>query len=211
MFTGIVESMGAVVAMKSAGAGRRLVLRSAWPATSLALGESIAVDGVCLTVAGRRRPDRFEADVVAETLSRSTLGSLTVGERVNLERSLAVGERLGGHMVLGHVDGTVSVRRIARARGDWRLRLALPADLARYVALKGSVTLQGVSLTVAAVGAGTFDVALVPQTLERTTLGSLRVGHRLNLEVDVLARYLERLTAAPPASRRRGAVPRGSR
>ena len=145
-----------------------------------------------MTVALRRR-DRFFADVVAETLTRSTLKKLRPGARVNLERAMQVGDRLGGHFVSGHVDGTVAVQRIQKRGNDWRLRLGLPGTLARYVASKGSVALDGVSLTVAALDATGFEIALVPHTLEQTTLGGLRTGDELNLEVDLLARYLERL------------------
>jgi riboflavin synthase len=155
-------------------------------------GDSVAVDGVCLTVAERRR-DRFYADVVAETLARSTLGMLRSGHKVNLERSLRLGDRLGGHLVLGHVDGTVEAVALDRRGADCRMRVSLPPELARYVSLKGSVAVHGVSLTVAGLEPGSFEIALVPHTLERTTLGQVRPGDRLNVEVDLMARYLERL------------------
>jgi len=156
------------------------------------------VDGVCLTVAGRAR-DRFHADVVSETLARSTLGALRAGDAVHLERALRAGDRLGGHLVQGHVDGTVEVEWLRGRGGERRLRVGLPRDLARYVALKGSIALHGVSLTVAALDAQGLEVALVPHTLERTKLGRVAPGARLNVEVDLLARYLERLLA--PARR----------
>jgi len=155
-------------------------------------GESIAVDGVCLTVAARRG-DRFHADAVAETLSVTTLGHLSVGDSVNLERSLCLGDRLGGHLVQGHVDGTAAVQRVQRRGDDFRVRVELGPELRPYVARKGSVALQGASLTVAALGPDWFEVVLIPATLTRTTLGRLRPGDRVNVEVDLLARYLERL------------------
>jgi riboflavin synthase len=192
VFTGLVETVGKVVEVSPKRGSSRIAITSTLPVKELRDGDSVSVDGVCLTVASRRR-DRFFADVVAETLSRSTLGQLRAGDRVNLERSMQLGDRLGGHMVSGHVDATVEVRRFDKHGDDCRLRLALPPELARYVAPKGSVALQGVSLTVAAVEPSSFEIALVPHTLERTTLGRLRPGARLNLEVDLMARYLERL------------------
>jgi riboflavin synthase len=171
---------------------RRLVVSCPWGEEEIADGESVAVDGVCLTVAGRGE-GRFEADVVAETLARTTLGSLAPGSAVHLERALRLGDRLGGHLVQGHVDGMGEVRELRRRGGDVRLRMGLPLELRRYVALKGSIAVQGVSLTVAALDADAFEVALVPQTLSRTGLGRLQGGDRVNVEVDLLARYLESL------------------
>jgi riboflavin synthase len=192
MFTGLIETVGKVVEISPGRGSSRLAIASPLPAAELRDGDSVSVNGVCLTVASRRR-DRFYADVVAETLARSTLAKLRPGGQVNLERSMQVGDRIGGHFVSGHVDGTVEVRQFRKRGGDCRLSVTLPGELARYVATKGSVALDGVSLTVAAVDATGFEVALVPHTLERTTLGGLRKGDRLNLEVDLLARYLERL------------------
>ena len=193
MFTGLIEGLGSI-AHASQGPGlRRLEIRTPWPASQLVIGESVAVDGVCLTVA-TVKPDGFLADVVLETLSRTTLGDVEVGARVNLERSLRLSDRLGGHLVQGHVDGTVTVLDLCRAGGDVRMRCRAPMDLRRFLAEKGSVALSGVSLTLAAVGGDDFEVALVPETLSRTTLGGRRQGDRLNLEVDLVARYLDRLT-----------------
>ena len=194
MFTGLIEAVGKVVEISPGRGSSRIAISSSLPVAEIRDGESISVDGVCLTVSHRRR-DRFFADVVAETLSRSTLGKLRPGTRVNLERSMQVGDRLGGHFVSGHVDATVEVKRFQKRGNDCRLRLGLPAGLARYVAPKGSVALDGVSLTVASLEASAFEIALVPHTLEQTTLGGLRAGDELNLEVDLLARYLERLLA----------------
>jgi riboflavin synthase len=195
VFTGLIEALGRVVEVTPRRGSTRLGIVSALPLSELREGQSVAVDGVCLTVAGLRR-DRFVADVVAETLSRSTLGGLRPGGKVNLERAVRVGDPLGGHLVAGHVDATVEVTGTRRHGDDHRLSVTLPRELSRYVALKGSVALQGVSLTVAGVGEGGFDVALVPHTLRQTTLAGLRPGDRLNLEVDLLARYLERLLPA---------------
>ena len=192
MFTGLVETVGKVIEVSPRRGSSRIGISSPLPAAELRDGDSVSVDGVCLTVAERRR-DRFLADVVAETLARSTLGKLRAGDRVNLERSVRVGDRLGGHIVSGHVDDTVEVLRFQKRGDDCRLRLELPVELARYVAPKGSVALQGVSLTVASLDSTSFEIALVPHTLEQTTLGGLRAGARLNLEVDLLSRYLERL------------------
>ncbi|HXV74916.1 MAG TPA: riboflavin synthase [Candidatus Polarisedimenticolaceae bacterium] len=194
MFSGLIEAVGRVTDVAPRHGATRIGIESSLPAAELVDGESIAVDGVCLTVA-ERRTDRFLADVVAETLARTTLGRLRPGDPVNLERSLRLGDRVGGHLVLGHVDGTVRVRAVRRRGDDYRMRIDLPAALAPYVPYKGSVALQGVSLTVAGVGRGGFEVALVPHTLEWTTLGRFRAGETMNFEVDLLARYLERLIA----------------
>lgn len=198
MFTGLVETVGKVVAAARRAGSVRLAIESDLPSGEVKPGDSIAVDGVCLTasaIEGRR----ISFDVVAETLARTTLGAASAGRRVNLERALRLGDRVGGHLVQGHVDGTSRVLRIDRRGDDWRLRLELPASLARYVAAKGSVALQGVSLTVASVESGSFEVALVPETLRRTTLGSLAAGDEVHVEADLLARYLERLLDCGPA------------
>jgi riboflavin synthase len=192
MFTGLIEVVGKVTEVAARRGASRIGITSELSNGPLADGESIAVDGVCLTVA-ERRGSQFLADVVSETLARSTLGRLRPGDSVNLERSLRVGDRLGGHMVQGHVDGTVTVRAVVHRGADYRLRLAMTREMVRYVPFKGSVALQGVSLTVSAVDRATFEVALVPHTLKSTTLGRFRVGEKMNFEVDVLARYLERL------------------
>jgi riboflavin synthase len=194
MFTGIVEGTGTVVALTRSGTGdgARLEVDAPWPPGELAVGDSVAVDGCCLTVVART-PGGFAADLVAETLRRTALGRLTRGARVNLERPLALGGRLGGHLVQGHVDGVGRVLERQRVGEGEEIRLELPEDLARYVVEKGSIAVDGVSLTVAAVGPDWFTVALVPHTLAATTLGGRGPGDPVHLEVDVVAKYVERL------------------
>jgi riboflavin synthase len=200
MFTGLIESLGRVVRATPRAGSVRLAIRSGLPVADMRDGESVAVDGVCLTVA-RREGDLFEADAVPETLSRTTLAALRPGDPVHLERALALSDRLGGHLVQGHVDAVALVLGLVRRSGDVRLTVALPAGLRGFVVLKGSIALHGVSLTVAAVRARSFTVALIPETVARTTLGSVRPGTKLNVEVDLLARYLDGLMRARgPAS-----------
>lgn len=193
MFTGLIEGLGRIVAARTLRGSLRLEVALPERFGLLRAGDSVAVDGVCLTVAAATRK-RFQADVVRETLARTTLSRARAGRPVNLERALRVGDRLGGHWVQGHVDGTAPVKQLRLRAGDRRLRVGLARELRRYVALKGAVALQGVSLTVASLGRDWFEVALVPQTLACTTLGLLQAGDRLNVEVDLLARYLERLS-----------------
>jgi riboflavin synthase len=200
VFTGIVEELGRVVAVEQGEQSARLTVEGPVVAADAAHGVSIAVDGVCLTVV-EHDGARFTVDVMAETLSRSALAGVRPGQRVNLERAMAADGRFGGHVVQGHVDGTGRV--VAREPGDrWEVvTIALPPELAPYVVEKGSVTVDGVSLTVSALddAAGTFSVSLIPTTLELTTLGHRAVGDPVNLEVDVLAKYVERLLQARPA------------
>lgn len=202
MFTGLIEALGKVTALTSRRGGKRLAVAAELRGGEYTQGESIAVDGVCLTVSAFGRGS-FQADVIPETLSRTTLGRLRAGQIVNLERALRLGDRLGGHLVQGHVDATARVQDVHASGDDYRLRLELPAAIRRFVAFKGSVAVHGVSLTVSAAANDSFEVALVPETLERTTLSRLRRGDSVNVEVDLLARYLERLTGAgsePPAT-----------
>lgn len=198
MFTGIIEELGEVVAVENQGDSSRFRLRGPLVTADAQHGDSIAVNGVCLTVVGADDGE-FTADVMAETLHRSALGALGTGSRVNLERPMALGGRLGGHLVQGHVDGTGTVTE--RTPGDhWELvRVALPDGLARYVVEKGSITVDGVSLTVVEAGADFFTVSLIPTTLDLTTLGIKQPGDPVNLEVDVLAKYVERLLGADRA------------
>lgn len=198
MFTGIVEELGTIARLDRGTDSARLTVRGPLVTSDATHGASIAVNGVCLTVV-EHADGEFTVDVMAETLSRSSLGSLRAGDRVNLERAMAAGGRFGGHVVQGHVDGTAQV--LERVPGDrWELvRLSLPAGLARYVVEKGSITVDGVSLTVASIDDTSFTVSLIPTTLDLTTLGHKGIGDLVNLEVDVLAKYVERLMSAPTA------------
>ncbi|KOX25897.1 riboflavin synthase subunit alpha [Streptomyces sp. NRRL F-6491] len=192
VFTGIVEELGEVVAVEQLEDASRFRLRGPLVTEGAQHGDSIAVNGVCLTVV-EHGDGEFTADVMAETLKRSGLGALGVGSRVNLERPMAVGGRLGGHIVQGHVDGTGTV--LERTPSEhWELvKVGLPAPLARYVVEKGSITVDGVSLTVVEVGDDWFTISLIPTTLDLTTLGIKKSGDPVNLEVDVIAKYVERL------------------
>jgi riboflavin synthase len=200
VFTGIIEELGEIVATDDLGDAARLIIRGPVVTVDARHGDSIAVNGVCLTVVDVLPEGRFSADVMAETLNRSSLAILAVGSQVNLERAAAVNSRLGGHIVQGHVDGTGAV--IARSPSEhWEVvRIALPREISRYVVEKGSITVDGISLTVSALGTDEplgrgewFEVSLIPTTLALTTLGSAAVGTPVNLEVDVIAKYVERL------------------
>lgn len=201
MFTGLVQEVGEILGVEPrAGAGGsdariEIAFRSI-DASRLDLGASICVDGVCLTVAALAG-GRFAADVSGETLRVTTLGAKGAGARVNLEPSLRAGDSLGGHWVSGHVDGIAEVLHTANDARSLAVTLAAPGSLARYIARKGSVTLDGVSLTVNAVDGDRFSINLIPHTLEVTTLGALAPGVRVNLEIDLLARYVERLNSLP--------------
>jgi len=196
MFTGIVEELGEVVAVARGGDSAVLTLRGPLVTSDVSAGASIAVNGVCLTVVAHEAAT-FSVDVMAETLNRSSLGALTAGDVVNLERAMAASSRFGGHIVQGHVDGTGQI--VARTPGDrWEVvQFTLPPEVSRYVVEKGSITVDGVSLTVSAVTDNTFSVSLIPTTLGLTTLGHKRVGDLVNLEVDVIAKYVERLLTQP--------------
>ncbi|MER5481260.1 riboflavin synthase [Streptomyces sp. NPDC002734] len=195
MFTGIVEELGEVTAVEQLDDAARFRLRGPVVTEGAKHGDSIAVNGVCLTVV-EHEGDEFTADVMAETLKRSSLGALTVGSRVNLERPTPVGGRLGGHIVQGHVDGTGTILD-RQASEHWEVvRISLPAELSRYVVGKGSITVDGISLTVVEAGQDFFTVSLIPTTLALTTLGAKKAGDPVNLEVDVVAKYVERLTLA---------------
>ncbi|MFF4926798.1 riboflavin synthase [Kitasatospora sp. NPDC001261] len=205
MFTGIIEELGEVVSIEEIGDSSRIRLRGPVVCTGARHGDSIAVNGVCLTVVDSPAElaagtGEFSADVMAETLHRSSLGELAPGSRVNLERAMALGARLGGHLVQGHVDATG--RLLSREPGErdaagelrWEvLRFSLPDTISRYLVEKGSITVDGVSLTVVEAAADSFTVSLIPTTLALTTLGAKAVGEGVNLEVDVLAKYVERL------------------
>jgi riboflavin synthase len=192
MFTGLIETIGSVRRVVRTGGGARLELVAAWPDdTPPEQGDSVAVNGACLT-AVEPGPEAFSADLSPETLNRTLLAELRPGGKVNLERALKLGDRLGGHLVQGHVDAQVRVLAIQGEGGFQRWRLSLPAEHGDEVAEKGSVALDGVSLTVSANGGSWFEVALIPETLTATTLGTLAVGSRLHLETDVLAKYVAR-------------------
>ena len=205
MFTGIVEELGQVVEQVDLGDSMRMTISGPVVTSDAGHGDSIAVNGVCLTVVDVLPEGRFSADVMAETLNRSSLAALAVGSRVNLERAAAVNSRLGGHIVQGHVDGTGAV--ISRSpSANWEIvRISLPHNISRYVVEKGSITVDGISLTVSALGGDEplgrtadstdewFEVSLIPTTLALTTLGRAAPGTPVNLEVDVIAKYVERL------------------
>jgi riboflavin synthase len=192
MFTGIVEELGEIAELTDLGDAARLAVRGKTVTSDARHGDSIAVNGVCLTVVDVDG-ETFTADVMKETLDRSSLGALGVGDPVNLERAATLSTRLGGHLVQGHVDGVATVLS-RQAAQQWEVvTFTLPAALARYVAEKGSITVDGVSLTVAAVTGGTFSVSLIPTTLALTTLGRKGPGDPVNLEVDVIAKYVEKL------------------
>jgi riboflavin synthase len=199
MFTGIVSDVGQVIEMTSHGELRRLVLASAYDPASVALGASIANAGVCLTAVGveaRNGGARIAFDVGAETLAVTTLGGLREGGHVNLERSLKVGDELGGHMVSGHVDGVAEILSRRDFDGMAHFRFRAPKDCAKFIAVKGSIALDGTSLTVNAVDHDAFEVLLIPHTLAVTTWGDRKAGDRVNLEVDQMARYAARLIEA---------------
>ena len=197
MFTGIVEDLGEVESVDQQGDFARIYIRSSVVTSDARIGDSICVSGVCLTVTslvGGSPPTGFTADVMGETLRHSSLKSLSPGTPVNLERSVRLEDRLGGHLVQGHTDGTGTIQsRVSHT--DWDVvRISLPADLARYVVHKGSITVDGISLTVSSIEDDWFEVSLIPETLKRTTLGAKQPGDEVNLEVDVIAKYVEKLT-----------------
>jgi riboflavin synthase len=195
VFTGIVEELGELVSREQRPDAARFAVRGPLTSSDARPGDSIAVNGVCLTVVDVDG-EVFTADVIGETLRRSSLGSARIGDRLNLERAAKLGARLGGHLVQGHVDGTATLlsRTALEDEAPWELvRIGMPADLARYLVEKGSITVDGVSLTVIDVGADDFSVGLIPTTQQLTTLGLRRPGELVNLEVDVIAKYVERL------------------
>ncbi|WP_308608387.1 riboflavin synthase [uncultured Corynebacterium sp.] len=192
MFTGIVEELGEIREIHREADSITLTIRASTVLDDVHHGDSIAVNGVCLTVV-EFGDDFFTADLMQETLDRSSLGQVEVGSKVNLERATAVGQRLGGHIVQGHIDGTGEV--ISRTPGErWEVvRISLPEQLSKYVVEKGSIAVDGTSLTVSAVGEGFFEVSLIPTTLTDSVIGSASVGTKVNLEVDVLAKYVEKM------------------
>lgn len=200
MFTGIIEAVGTVSALESRGSDMRVTIRSGeLDLGDVKLGDSIAVNGICLTAVALPG-DGFVADVSGETLKRSAFVRLKVGSRVNLEKALTPTTRLGGHLVSGHVDGVGELLSLKNDGRSVRMRIQAPAELAKYIAEKGSITVDGVSLTVNAVDGALFDLNIVPHTMQETTLNDFVVGQRINLEVDLIARYLERLVLGDKAA-----------
>ncbi len=193
MFTGLIEDVGTVGAIEAGGDGARLQIVTEL-AAEIAAGDSIAVNGVCLTAAAADA-EGFETEAMNQTLEVTSLGALEPGSRVNLELALRASDRLGGHIVQGHVDGVGEVTSVEVDGFAKRLRVGLGPDLIRYVVERGSIALDGVSLTVAALGEGWFEVSLIPETLERTSLGEAAPGRKLNVECDIVAKYVERLVS----------------
>ncbi len=202
MFTGIIEAVGTISGLESKGCDRRVTVTTGkLDLSDVNLGDSIAVNGICLTAVALPAGG-FVADVSAETLQRSTFASLQPGSRVNLEKALTPTTRLGGHLVSGHVDGIGEVIERRNEGRSVRFRIKAPDELARYIATKGSITVDGISLTVNAVNGAVFELNLVPHTLQETTMDTFVTGQRVNLEVDLVARYLERLLLGEAASRK---------
>jgi riboflavin synthase len=200
MFTGIIIGTGRVVSIEEKGGDLELAIdAAALDASRLGLGESVSVQGACLTVT-RRDGAIFSADVSRETMAKTTLGVLARGSRVNLEPSLRAGDALGGHMVSGHVDAVGRLTDLKQDARSWRMEFELPADLMRFVAPKGSICINGVSLTVNQVGGRRFDVNIIPHTYAVTTLGELTVDAGVNIEIDLIARYLDRLVPKSPSA-----------
>ena len=192
MFTGIIEEQGEVIAWNPSGDAARITIKAPLAVSDAQHGDSISVSGVCLTVIDQGE-DWFTADVMAESIAMSTLGGIAAGDRVNLERAAKIGDRIGGHIVQGHIDGTSEILSVTDGSA-WRvLRLTLHRDLAPLVARKGSIAIDGISLTVSAVGDDWFEVSLIPETLEATTLGSRGPGDLVNVETDILARQVQRM------------------
>ena len=195
MFTGIIETMGRVEAATKSAGGMRLSVGA--PGLALKMGDSIAVNGVCLTAVDVRNRG-FDADVVLETLAKTNLGELDIGTRVNLERPMAADGRFDGHIVQGHVDGVGQIASVEVEGDGRRIRVRSPRNLSKYIATKGSISLDGISLTIAAVAGDEFEVAIIPHTLANTTLGIRTPGSRVNMEVDVIAKYVERMMSGGP-------------
>ena len=197
MFTGLIEELGSVRGRVRRGAFQQLEIEAECVLDGLQVGDSVNIDGVCQTAVAIGESG-FAVETVAETLSRTTLGTLGIGQVVNLERALRADQRLGGHLVLGHVDGIARIRQRIERDGEHRFEIEPPPALARYIATKGSVALDGISLTVAEVSGDAFTVAVIPHTFDNTKLSHRRVGDSVNLEVDVIARYVERLLGGQP-------------
>lgn len=192
MFTGLVEEVGEIAAIAATSAGKELTVRADKIIAELTLGASVAINGICLTVKFLT-PKTFQVDVVQETLTRTNIGSARPGTRVNLEPALSFGGRLGGHLVQGHIDCLGAVIALERQAGEWILQVQLPENFAKYVVEKGSIAINGISLTVAACTGRQFQTAIIPHTWANTNLSLLKVGEQVNLEVDLIGKYIERL------------------
>jgi riboflavin synthase len=192
VFTGIIEELGGIAAFEKRGDGARIRIAANIVTRDAHEGDSIAVNGVCLTALDIK-PDSFAADVSKETLDRSTLGNLQVGSRVNLERAVTPETRLGGHIVQGHVDARGKFVSAEQSGDFWTVRINFPAEIGQYLVYKGSISVEGISLTIAALGDDHFDIALIPKTWELTNLSTLKAGDAVNLEADVIAKYVERI------------------
>lgn len=195
MFTGLVEELGHVQRLQRQGSLQRMDIAAQKVLEGMAIGDSVNIDGACQTVVAFDAHS-FSVETVPETLSRTTLGKFQSGRTVNLERAMRLGDRLGGHIVQGHVDEVGQVTTIEQSGGEWRIRISTPASLHPYIAGKGSITVDGISLTVAEVDAGGFTIAVIPHTFDNTVLSQRSIGDDVNLEVDVIARYIERLLHA---------------
>lgn len=196
MFTGIIEELGTIRSVISVKGGVRIEVSAHTVTGGTVTGDSISVNGVCLTALDVK-PDGFSADVSQETLDRSTLGSLAAGSRVNLERAVTPATRLGGHIVQGHVDGRGKFLLAVENGGFWTVKIGFPAEMARYFVYKGSVCVEGISLTIAKLDEASFDIAVIPKTWEVTNLATLSPGDEVNLEADVIAKYVERMMSLP--------------
>ena len=194
MFTGLIEDTGSVASFHRRGEAGVLVVETALPTADIANGDSVAVNGACLTVTARS-DSSLTFDVSPESISRTTIGKLCSGSRVNMERALILGDRLGGHIVSGHIDCTGQLIRSENCAGNHQLQFTLPSEHARYLVEKGSVTIDGISLTVNAVSQDNFSVNIIPHTYSNTTLSQLKVGDKVNIETDIIGKYVERLTS----------------
>jgi len=200
MFTGIIEELGRISSIEKRGEGARIVVEARTVTEGTLEGDSIAVNGVCLTAIDVR-PDSFSADGSRETLERSTLGRLRAGSAVNLERAVTPSTRLGGHIVQGHVDARGRFLHAIEHGGSWTVRIAYPREIARYLVFKGSVAVEGISLTVAALSEEHFEIAIIPKTWTVTNLSQLSAGDEVNLEADIIAKYVERILMVSPSAR----------